>query len=77
MTQADNVFASLPQTWRDWIMDNLARACSPLDMANSMARSGQHSMAVARAAIDEAVRIRAGEPTHIGAPAEQKPNQSR
>jgi prolyl 4-hydroxylase len=61
MTQADNVFASLPQTWQDWIMDNLARACSPLDMANSMARSGQHSMAVARAAIDEALRIRAGE----------------
>lgn len=61
MTQADNVFASLPQTWRDWIMDNLERACSPLDMANSMARSGQHSMAVARAAIDEALRIRAGD----------------
>ena len=74
MTQADNVFASLPQTWRDWIMDNLARACSPLDMANSMARSGQHSMAVARAAIDEAVRIRAGDLIHIGAPAEQKPS---
>jgi len=41
-------------------MENLERACSPLDMANSMARSGQHSMAVARAAIDEAMRIRAG-----------------
>jgi len=74
MTQADNVFASLPQTWRDWIMDNLARACSPLDMANSMARSGQHSMAVARAAIDEAVRIRTGDLIHIGAPAEPKPS---
>jgi prolyl 4-hydroxylase len=60
MTQTDNAFASLPQTWREWIMENLERACSPLDMANSMARSGQHSMAVARAAIDEAVRIRAG-----------------
>jgi len=46
-------------------MENLARACSPLDMANSMARSGQHSMAVARAAIDEALRIQAGE---AGAP---------
>lgn len=60
MTHTDNAFASLPQTWREWIMENLERACSPLDMANSMARSGQHSMAVARAAIDEAVRIRAG-----------------
>ncbi|MFS2004997.1 2OG-Fe(II) oxygenase [Duganella sp. CT11-25] len=66
MTQTHNVFASLPQTWQDWIMENLARACSPLDMANSMARSGQHSMAVARAAIDEALRIQAGE---AGAPA--------
>jgi prolyl 4-hydroxylase len=63
MTQTHNVFASLPQTWQDWIMENLARACSPLDMANSMARSGQHSMAVARAAIDEALRIQAGETT--------------
>ena len=61
MTQTHNVFASLPQTWQDWIMENLARACSPLDMANSMARSGQHSMAVARAAVDEALRIQAGE----------------
>jgi prolyl 4-hydroxylase len=59
-TPAQNPFTSLPQTWRDWIMENLDRACTPLDMANSMARSGQHSMAVARAAIDEAVRIRAG-----------------
>lgn len=40
-------------------MDNLERGCSPLDMANSMARSGQHSMTVARAAIDEALRLRA------------------
>jgi prolyl 4-hydroxylase len=69
MTQTHNVFASLPQTWQDWIMENLARACSPLDMANSMARSGQHSMAVARAAIDEALRIQAGEG---GAPAPQE-----
>lgn len=53
------VFTSLPRTWQDWINENLARACSPLDMANSMARSGQHSMAVARAAIDEALRMRA------------------
>jgi prolyl 4-hydroxylase len=60
MTQSDNAFSSLPLTWRDWIMENLARACSPLDMANSMVRSGQYSMVVARAAIDEAVRLRAG-----------------
>ena len=40
-------------------MENLARACNPLDMANSMAASGQHSMAVARAAIDEALALRA------------------
>ncbi|NGZ82727.1 2OG-Fe(II) oxygenase [Duganella aceris] len=54
-------------------MDNLARACSPLDMANSMARSGQHSMTVARAAIDEAVRIRAG---GSAAPARRKEPQA-
>ncbi|MTV42027.1 hypothetical protein GM676_31240, partial [Duganella radicis] len=60
MTQSDNAFTSLPQTWRAWITENLDRGCSPLDMANSMARSGQHSMAVARAAIDEALRQRAG-----------------
>ncbi|WP_229257815.1 2OG-Fe(II) oxygenase [Duganella margarita] len=60
MTQDQTVFASLPQTWRVWIMENLERACSPLDMANSMARSGQYSMTAARAAIDDAVRIRAG-----------------
>ncbi|WP_229260157.1 2OG-Fe(II) oxygenase [Duganella aquatilis] len=66
MTQDQNAFASLPLTWRDWIMENLARACSPLDMANSMARSGQYSMTVARAAIDEAVRMRAGAATAGG-----------
>jgi prolyl 4-hydroxylase len=59
MTTYQNVFSSLPQTWQDWIMENLARACNPLDMANSMARSGQHSMAAARAAIDEALALRA------------------
>jgi prolyl 4-hydroxylase len=58
MSQDQNVFASLPLNWREWIMENLARACSPLDMANSMARTGQYSMATARAAIDDAVRIR-------------------
>lgn len=50
-------FTALPREWQEWIKDNLARACSPLDMANSMARSGQHSMAVARAAIDAALRM--------------------
>lgn len=60
MTQPDNAFAALPLTWRSWITENLERGCSPLDMANSMARSGQHSMAAARAAIDEALRLRAG-----------------
>ncbi|WP_229256986.1 2OG-Fe(II) oxygenase [Duganella lactea] len=59
MTQSDNVFASLPLVWRDWIMDNLARACSPLDMVNSMVRSGQYDMATARAAIDAAISLRA------------------
>lgn len=59
MTPSDNVFASLPLTWREWIMENLARACSPQDMANSMVRSGQYGMLTARSAIDEAVRIRA------------------
>ncbi|MES2163494.1 MAG: 2OG-Fe(II) oxygenase [Pseudomonadota bacterium] len=59
MTTAPTVFVSLPVAWQDWIMQNLARACNPLDMANSMAASGQHSMAVARAAIDEALALRA------------------
>lgn len=59
MTPSENVFASLPLTWREWIMENLARACNPLDMANSMVRSGQYGMLTARSAIDEAVRIRA------------------
>lgn len=61
MTQTDNVFTALPLTWRSWIMENLDRGCSALDMANSMARSGQHSMAAARAAIDEALRLRAAD----------------
>ena len=55
--KASNAFTALPREWQEWIKDNLARACSPLDMANSMARSGQHSMAVARAAIDAALRM--------------------
>ena len=55
------VLSSLPATWQDWIHDNLARGCSALDMANSMARSGQYTMAIARAAISEAVRLRGGD----------------
>ncbi|MDR7050295.1 prolyl 4-hydroxylase [Duganella sp. 3397] len=54
------VLASLPPSWQDWIAANLARGCSPLDMANSMARSGQYTMEVARAALAEAVRQRGG-----------------
>ncbi|NVM75594.1 prolyl 4-hydroxylase [Duganella sp. SG902] len=69
MTDSDNAFASLPQTWRAWITENLERGCSPLDMANSMARSGQHSMAAARAAIDAALRQRAGANGDVSAPA--------
>jgi prolyl 4-hydroxylase len=68
MTQSQDAFTALPKTWQDWIMENLERACSPLDMANSMARSGQHSMAVARAAIDEALRRKAG---GVESPAQQ------
>jgi prolyl 4-hydroxylase len=60
MTTTHAVFSSLSREWQDWITENLARACSPLDMANSMARSGQHTMAVAKAAIDEAMRIASG-----------------
>lgn len=59
MTEFDNEFATLPLAWRDWIMENLARACHPQDMANSMVQSGQYEMAVARAAIDAGVRLRA------------------
>lgn len=54
------VLSTLPQSWQDWIADNLARGCSALDMANSMARSGQYTMALARAAIDEAAQASAG-----------------
>lgn len=54
------VLSTLPQSWQDWIADNLARGCSALDMANSMARSGQYTMALARAAIDEAAQAGAG-----------------
>lgn len=50
-----SVFATLPPDWQAWIRDNLARACSPHDMADSMARTGQYSMAFARAAIGEAL----------------------
>lgn len=61
MTDASSssaVLASLPPSWQDWIADNLARGCSPLDMANSMAGSGQYTMDVARAALEQAVRQR-------------------
>ena len=67
---ASNAFTALPREWQEWIKDNLARSCSPLDMANSMARSGQHSMAVARAAIDAALRMQvAGASASAGADA--------
>jgi len=68
MTTKDSVFFSLPQAWQDWITENLARACSPLDMANSMARSGQHSMTVAKAAIDEAMHLQSGDPPVVFSP---------
>ncbi|NRR32224.1 2OG-Fe(II) oxygenase [Oxalobacteraceae bacterium] len=55
MTTNASVFASLPPDWQGWIRENLARACHPQDMANSMARSGQYSIEQARAAIDEAI----------------------
>lgn len=48
-------WASLPPDWQAWIKDNLARACSPREMADCMARSGQYSLAQARAVIDEAL----------------------
>lgn len=60
MTTSPSVFNALPAEWRNWIMENLARGCRPLEMANSMAGSGQHSMAVAMAAIDAAIALRAG-----------------
>src|SRR5471032_1072036 len=55
MSNYQPTYSALSKDWQDWITENLARACSPLDMANSMARSGQHSMAVAQAAIAEAM----------------------
>ena len=67
------VLASLPPSWQDWIAANLARGCSPLDMANSMARSGQYTMAVARAALDEALRQRGEADASIFTPAQVMP----
>ncbi|KQQ47409.1 proline hydroxylase [Duganella sp. Leaf126] len=68
------VLASLPQSWQDWIADNLARGCSPLDMVNSMARSGQYTLDVARAALDEAVHARAiGPGANVHAPDQAMP----
>jgi prolyl 4-hydroxylase len=54
MSISPSLLTSLPAEWRHWIDDNLARGCSPLDMAHSMAASGQYSMALAQAAIDAA-----------------------
>jgi prolyl 4-hydroxylase len=70
MTQFDPAFADLPQIWQDWIMDNLARGCRPLDVADVMVRTGQYGMAVARATIDQALRLRgdAAEQNTAGVP---------
>ncbi|MBJ7313414.1 2OG-Fe(II) oxygenase [Rugamonas sp. CCM 8940] len=51
MTDPLSAFTALPPDWQAWIRDNLARACSPAEMADSMARSGQYSLQAARAAI--------------------------
>lgn len=67
MMHAQPAFADLPQNWQDWIMDNLARGCSPLEMANNMARSGQYDLAVSRRTIDEALRLRSGAPAAANA----------
>ena len=47
-------FASLPEEWQRWIADNLARACSPADMAAIMVRDGHFDIGLAQAAIAEA-----------------------
>jgi prolyl 4-hydroxylase len=60
MTTTQSVFATLSKDWQNWITENLARSCSPLEMANGMARAGQHSMAVAQAAIAEAMQLASG-----------------
>ena len=60
MNQAQTVFSSLQPEWQTWIMENLARSCDPLEMANTMARAGQHSMVVSQAAIAEAIKLRTG-----------------
>lgn len=54
MSLSPSVLTTLPAEWRQWIDDNLARGCSPLEMANSMAASGQYSLAQAQAAIEVA-----------------------
>ena len=67
MNQAQTVFSSLQPDWQKWIMENLDRACDPLEMANSMARAGQYSMIVSQAAIAEAMAQRAGAGDAAGA----------
>ena len=60
MTAPFSAFTALPPDWQAWVRDNLARACRPADMLDSMVRSGQYSAEAARAAIAQAPGCPAG-----------------
>lgn len=49
-----SALASLPDTWQQWIRDNLARGCAPAGMAEVMTRDGCFDATLAKRAIEEA-----------------------
>lgn len=48
-------FSRLPPTWQNWIIENIGRGCAPVEMANSVASSGQFDIMTAKRAIAEAM----------------------
>lgn len=59
-----NTADSLPQEWRDWISQNLARGCDPDGMAQLMVRDGGFAPAVAAAAIARVAQRALNNVTH-------------
>jgi prolyl 4-hydroxylase len=53
-----SVLPSLPQAWQAWITENLTRGCNPAEMAHVMVRDGKFEATLARAAIEEARRVK-------------------
>ncbi|HYD80251.1 MAG TPA: 2OG-Fe(II) oxygenase [Paucimonas sp.] len=50
--------SSLPPEWQTWVVDNLARDCTPDSMARVMVDDGRFDRTLAQAAIEEARRAR-------------------